>query len=70
MYEDMIADKIYKRMRNGDMITNPKGSRKYEDVKKGKTTGGAASAKESDGSANSTDGKWVTINGKHVLIKN
>lgn len=125
MFEDMIAEKIYQKMKKGEMITTPKDPRKYEDVKDGKLTGGAAqvdsytydftrediggmSSKEfeehekeimnqlktvgvpseidlpkgeksrysnekskgsSSNSSSSSDGKWVTINGNHVLIK-
>lgn len=108
MYEDMIAEKIYKRMKKGDMITNPRlESRKYPS--KGKPTGYASqvapfsrqqigrmkseefaqsekiimqqlrngeiwdetNVKSRTDSQNrgSANGKWVTINGNHVLIK-
>ena len=41
MYEDMIAEKIYQRIQNGDMITEPqKDKRIYEE--KGQPTGGAS----------------------------
>lgn len=108
MYEDMIAEKIYKRMKKGDMITSPRlETRKY--MSKGKPTGYASQVEpfsrqqigrmkpeefaKNEGiimqqlrngeiwdetnvknrthskTAGSANGKWVTINGNHVLIK-
>ncbi len=111
MYEDMIADKIYQRIQNGDMITQPKIDKRIF-KENGQATGYAVqvepftreqigemtsdefaknekaireqwgkigipskkdlpsktsnSKSKSDSAA---DGKWVTINGNHVLIK-
>lgn len=46
MFEDMIADKIYEKIKSGEIITNPNDTRKYEDLIKGNPTGGAARIEE------------------------
>lgn len=105
---DIIAEKVMEKMRNGDLITDPSDKRRYQEG--GSSTGGAAPAytreqignmsseefaqhekaimeqwgkmgipsesdlpkeksKTSNASSGSSEGKWVTINGNHVLIK-
>ena len=46
MFEDMIAEKIYQKMRNGELITDPNDKRRHEDLKKGNPTGGASNIEE------------------------
>ena len=41
--KDIIAQKVMEKMKNGDLITDPKDKRRYEETKNGKPTGGAAS---------------------------
>ncbi|MBO6088658.1 hypothetical protein J6P92_10010 [bacterium] len=45
-FEDKVAEKIYQKMKNGDLITNPNDTRKYEDLIKGNPTGGASKIEE------------------------
>ncbi len=116
---DIVSEKVMEKMRNGELITRPDDTRKYEDLMKGNPTGYATQVepftRENIGSMlsdefskneraimaqlkeygipsekdlpngkksnfhkeksksskdnGSSDGKWVTINGNHVLIK-
>jgi len=45
-FEDKVAEKIYQKMQNGELITNPNDTRKYEDLIKGNPTGGASKMEE------------------------
>ena len=45
-FEDKVAEKIYQKIKNGDLITNPNDTRKYEDLIKGNPTGGASGIEE------------------------
>ena len=40
--KDIIADRVIKRMKNGQLITKPDDTRKFEEKKSGKTTGFAS----------------------------
>ena len=44
--KDFIAVKVMEKMKNGELITNPNDTRKYEDLIKGNPTGGAARIEE------------------------
>lgn len=46
MFEDMIANKIYEKIKTGEIITSPKDTRRYEDLIKGNPTGGASPIEE------------------------
>ena len=45
-FEDRVAEKIYQKMQNGELITNPNDTRRYEDLIKGNPTGGASPIEE------------------------
>ena len=64
--EDMFAEEIMKRMKNGELITTPNDKRQYQDRQKyNKKSNNSGSQKTA---ANNGKGHWVTIDGNHVLI--
>lgn len=82
--DDIIADKIIKRMRKGELITHPSDSRKYrtptqkfsDDIKsryrqmqeERKRRYPVFRKSNASQSNSSGNGRWVTINGNHVYI--
>ena len=83
--DDIIADKIMKRMRKGELITHPSDSRKYrtptqkfsDDIKsryrkmqeERKRRYPVFRKSNASQSNSSGKGRWVTINGSHVFIE-
>lgn len=83
--DDIIADKIMKRMRKGELITHPSDTRKYktpsqkfsDEIKnryhqmqeERKKKYPVFRNNNSSSKSSSGNGRWVTINGNHVFIE-